>query len=43
MKPPEIVTATREEIDELLTLARTSFPTKQYELLEGGCWARSST
>jgi len=34
-KDPEIVTATREEIDELLTLARTSFPTKQYELLEG--------
>ena len=35
MKDPEVVTATREEIDELLTLARTSFPTKQYELLEG--------
>ena len=34
-KDPEIVTATREEINELLTLARTSFPTKQYELLEG--------
>jgi transposase len=34
-KDPEIVSATREEIDELLTLARTSFPTKQYELLEG--------
>ena len=34
-RDPEIVTATREEIDELLTLARTSFPTKQYELLEG--------
>jgi transposase len=34
-KDPEIVTATREELDELLTLARTSFPTKQYELLEG--------
>jgi transposase len=34
-KDPEIVTATREEIDELLLLARTSFPTKQYELLEG--------
>jgi transposase len=32
---PEIVTATREEIDELLTLARTSFPPKQYELLAG--------
>lgn len=35
MKDPEVVTATREEIDELLTLARTSFPKKQYELLEG--------
>jgi transposase len=34
-KDPEIVTATREEIAELLTLARTSFPAKQYELLEG--------
>jgi len=34
-KNPEIVTATREEIAELLTLARTSFPAKQYELLEG--------
>ncbi len=33
-KDPEIVTATREEIDELLLLARKSFPTKQYELLE---------
>ena len=32
---PEVVTATREEIDELLTLARTSFPPKQYALLEG--------
>jgi hypothetical protein len=29
MKNPEIVIATREEIDELLTLARTSFPAKQ--------------
>jgi transposase len=35
MKDPEIVTASREEIAELLTLARTSFPAKQYELLEG--------
>ena len=35
MKEPELVTATQEELDELLTLARTSFPTKQYELLEG--------
>ena len=35
MKEPELVSATQEELDELLTLARTSFPTKQYELLEG--------
>ena len=35
MKPPEIVTATQAELDELLTLARTSFPQKQYQLLEG--------
>jgi transposase len=35
MKEPEIVTATQEELDELLTLARTTFPSRQYELLEG--------
>jgi transposase len=35
MKEPELVTATQEELDELLRLARTSFPTRQYELLEG--------
>ncbi len=35
MKEPELVTATQQELNELLTLARTSFPTKQYELLEG--------
>ena len=35
MKEPECVTATQEQLDELLTLARTSFPTKQYELLAG--------
>ena len=34
MKPPEIVNATQAELDELLMLARTSFPSKQYELLE---------
>lgn len=32
---PDLVTATQEELDELLTLAKTSFPTRQYELLEG--------
>ena len=35
MKEPELVTATQEQLDELLTLAKTSFPSKQYELLEG--------
>lgn len=35
MKEPELVTATQEELDELLTLAKTSFPSKQYELLKG--------
>lgn len=34
-KEPALVTATQEELDELLTLAKTSFPAKQYELLEG--------
>ena len=34
MKPPEIVNATQAELDELLMLARTSFPARQYELLE---------
>lgn len=35
MKEPELVTASREELDELLVLAKTSFPDKQYKLLEG--------
>jgi transposase len=35
MKEPELVTATREELDEILALAKTSFPRKHYELLEG--------
>ncbi len=35
MKEPELVTATQEEPDEILALARTSFPPKQYQLLEG--------
>lgn len=34
-KEPALVTATQEQLDELLTLAKTSFPAKQYELLEG--------
>ena len=35
MKEPALVTATQQELDELLALARTSFPHKQYQLLEG--------
>jgi transposase len=35
MKEPELVTATQEELDELLRLAKTTFPAKQYELLKG--------
>ena len=35
MKRPELVNATQAELDELLTLAKTTFPTRQYELLEG--------
>jgi transposase len=35
VKEPELVTATQEELDELLALAKTSFPRKHYELLEG--------
>ena len=34
MKPPEIVQATQAEIDELLALAKPSFPAAQYQLLE---------
>jgi len=34
MKPPEIVNATQAELDELLMLAKASFPARQYELLE---------
>jgi transposase len=34
MKQPEIVDATQSELDELLGLAKASFPTAQYELLE---------
>ena len=35
MKEPELVNASQAELDELLTLAKTSFPDKQYKLLEG--------
>jgi hypothetical protein len=35
MKPPAVVTATPAELDEILALAKTSFPSRQYELLEG--------
>lgn len=35
MKHPEVVNATRAQLDELLALAKTSFPSRQYELLEG--------
>jgi len=35
MKEPELVTATQQELDEILALAKTSFPQRQYQLLEG--------
>lgn len=35
MKRPELLNATQAELDELLALAKTTFPTRQYELLEG--------
>ena len=35
MKRPELVNATQAELDELLALAKTTFPTRQYQLLEG--------
>jgi len=35
MKPPELVSATREELDELLMLAKATFPDKPYQRLEG--------
>ncbi len=34
MKRPEVVNATQAQLDELLALAKTSFPCRQYELLE---------
>ena len=35
MKEPELVSATQQELDEILALAKTSFPHKHYQLLEG--------
>jgi transposase len=35
MKRPELVTATQAQLDELLALAKASFPHQQYQLLEG--------
>ena len=35
MKEPELITATQEELDEILSLAKTTFPERQYRLLEG--------
>jgi hypothetical protein len=35
MKPPQVIQATQAELDELLALAKQSFPAAQYELLEG--------
>jgi hypothetical protein len=34
MKPPELVDATREELDELLKLAKPTFPDTSYQRLE---------
>lgn len=34
MKPPELVSATQAELDEILALAKAAFPQPQYELLE---------
>jgi len=35
VKGPELVNATQAELDEILALAKTAFPPKQYQLLEG--------
>ena len=35
MKPPELVSATQEELDEILALTKKTLPSKQYQLLEG--------
>jgi hypothetical protein len=42
MKPPELVSATQEELDDILVLTKQTLPAKQYQLLEGvlgrECW-----
>lgn len=35
MKPPELVSATQEELDDILVLTKQTLPLKQYQLLEG--------
>jgi transposase len=35
MKPPEFIGATQAQIDALLALAKSTFPTQDYELLKG--------
>ena len=35
MKPPELVTATQAELDEILALTKPTLPAKQYQLLVG--------
>jgi len=35
MKRPALVNATQAQLDALLALAKTTFPTAQYQLLEG--------
>ena len=37
MKQPEIVTATRGELDEILALTKPALPPRQYQLLEACC------
>ena len=35
MKPPELVSATQAELDEILALTKPTLPAKQYQLLVG--------
>ena len=35
MKPPELVTATQAELDQILALTKPTLPAKQYQLLVG--------
>ena len=35
MKSPELINATQADLDELLALAKSTFPQEQYPLLEG--------